>query len=163
MKSVEWACLTGQFCRKYSTGKFYFLGVSLKWQLLFLGQDNFFWQSSLTGQFDFQNCPSGQISLYNKQGDNLQIYFVSHFETLSSRSVRLESCGFSDQKTFPALNIAPTVLNLEPFDEFETLHYFLKHYYLGLASNGVDFFDFHPERSVKNCLPHSEEGFLELR
>ena len=54
------------------------------------------------------------------------------------------------------------VLNLEPFDEFETLHYFLKHYYLGLAANGVNFFDFQPEKSVSNCLPHSEEGFLEV-
>ena len=79
---------------------------------------------------------------------------------MSERSERLQNCGFSEERTFPALFIAPEILDLEPFDDFETLHYGLKHYYLGLASNGLELSDFFPVTSEKNCMPHSEDGFI---
>jgi hypothetical protein len=42
------------------------------------------------------------------------------------------------------MEINPQVPSLEPFDEFETLHYFLKHYYIGFGGINVDVVDFYP-------------------
>ena len=42
--------------------------------------------------------------------------------------------------------MAPRVVDLEPFDEFETLHYFLKHYYIGVAAKGLQIDSILPEK-----------------
>ena len=52
---------------------------------------------------------------------------------------------------FPAFQISPELLELEFFDDFETLHYGLKHYYLGLGSNGQNISDFQPIISEETC------------
>ena len=46
------------------------------------------------------------------------------------------------------MEINPQVPSLEPFDEFETLHYFLKHYYIGFGGINVNVAEFYP--NVRN-------------
>ena len=67
------------------------------------------------------------------------------------RSDRLENSGFLQTQVFPAFQISPELSELEFFDDFETLHYGLKHYYLGLGSNGQNISDFQPVISEKTC------------
>ena len=58
---------------------------------------------------------------------------------------------------FPAFQISPEILELEFFDDFETLHYGLKHYYLGLGTNGQQISDFQPVLSGKTCESEAAE------
>ena len=72
------------------------------------------------------------------------IYTINKLPVITDRLARFSHAGFHKYRCFPLLEIAPPVVNIEPFDEYETLHYFLKHYYIGMGAINLDPKKFYP-------------------
>lgn len=85
------------------------------------------------------------------------ILTIEKLSTIKSRFERLRLAHFDSFDCFPLSSIAPAVLQIEPFDEFETLNYFLKHYYIGIGSRNLDGHLFYPTRSVPSQYNIEEE------
>ena len=62
------------------------------------------------------------------------ILTIENLRTLSSREKRLKE-NFTFNKISPIYHLAPSITDIEPFDEFEVLHLYMKHYYIGFGSN----------------------------
>lgn len=72
------------------------------------------------------------ISHFQKMGS--PILTIQDLRTLTSREKRLKEY-FTFNKISPIYPLAPKIIDIEPFDEFEVLHLYMKHYYIGFGSN----------------------------
>ena len=62
------------------------------------------------------------------------ILTIQDLRTLSSREERLKE-HFKISSICPIYPLAPDISDIEPFDEFEVLHLYMKHYYIGFGTN----------------------------
>ena len=72
------------------------------------------------------------ISHFQKMGS--PILTIENLRTLISRENRLKE-NFTFNQISPIYHLAPSITDIEPFDEFEVLHLYMKHYYIGFGSN----------------------------
>ena len=82
-------------------------------------------------KFSYSSC---LLSIYKGS----PILTIEKLKTLESRKKRLENLGFEQSAVVPIRNLKTKFSKLEPFDEYETLHYYQNQYYIGYGSKNVE-------------------------
>jgi hypothetical protein len=67
---------------------------------------------------------------------------IEGLSSIESRKNRFENLGFDQSEAVPVRNLKTEFVQIEPFDEYEILHSYKNHYYIGYGSKNVKLSDF---------------------